>query len=101
MTSEDTIRWLGQFGGTTAALPPRRDGKAHWKPQWAWRVTGHANVRLVLTAIQPYLVTKRSAAAEALAYIATRPGAAAPCPVLDSMVLMAPFHASAASPARG
>ena len=101
MTCEETIRWLGQWGGTVTALPMRRGSKPHHKPQWAWRVTGHSNVRAVLTAVMPYLVTKRQTAVEALAYIATRPGASAPCSALDSMVLQAPFHAAAVSPARG
>jgi hypothetical protein len=100
MTSEETIRWLGQWGGTVTALPMRRGSKSHWKPQWSWRVTSHSNVRLVLTAVMPYLVTKKQTAAEALDYIATRPGASAPCPVLGSMVLQVPHHAAAVSPAR-
>lgn len=100
MTSEETIRWIGQWGGTVAALPPR-PRMPHLKPQWVWRITGHSNVRVVLTAVMPYLITKKQTAAEALAYIATRPGAGAPCSTLDSMVLQVPFHAAAVSPARG
>lgn len=101
MTSEETIRWIGQWGGTTAALPMRRGAKPHHKPQWIWRVTGHSNVRVVLTAVVPFLVTKKATALEALAYIATRPGASAPCSVLESMALHVPHHAGAANPARG
>jgi hypothetical protein len=100
MTSEETIRWIGQWGGTVAALPPRVCDRPR-KPQWIWRVTGHSNVRVVLTAVMPYMITKKNTAAEALAYIATRPGAGASCPMLDSMVLQAPFHASAGSRAQG
>jgi hypothetical protein len=77
MTSEETIRWIGQWGGTVAALPPR-PGKPHWKPQWIWRVTGYSNVRAVLTAVLPYLITKKATAIDALAYIAARPGANPP-----------------------
>lgn len=96
MTCEDTINWLGQWGGTVTTHK-RKVPQPNRKPQFLWRVTGHSNVRVVLTAILPYLVTKRQTAIETLEYIATRPGAIAPCSVLESMVLQVPHHVSAES----
>lgn len=96
MTCEETIRWLGQWGGATR--PHKRNNpNPRYKPQWVWLVTGHSNVRVVLTTVLPYLVTKRETATDALAYIATRPGAAAPCATLEGLVLLVPHHASAES----
>lgn len=61
MTSEPTIRWLGQFGGHVY-FSPRHEKDPTRKDAWKWELCRQIDVRNFLRTVRPLLIVKAAAA---------------------------------------
>jgi len=62
-TSEPLIAWLSRFGGTLATTKPIPNRKQCYR----WQIGNRADVHLVLSRIEPFMLVKRDQAQRALA----------------------------------
>lgn len=65
-TNTDLMMWLSQFGGS---VTPKRGGLASKKQCYVWRITAAEEIRELLLAVRPYLIVKRVACDETLAWV--------------------------------
>lgn len=67
-SDEKMIQWIhSTFGGRTQTIPPRSNAHITARlPERQWGVDSYRNVWAILTAVEPFLITKKERAREAI-----------------------------------